>query len=188
MKTFAAIFTMTLLTGVGFAVAAPAKVQPRTESHQSRLPVALSNDFEFRKTKLFLCDEKGPAKVGGRLRTSFEKKETVADASINFERQYRLFGAVTGLDQRQRFGHYFDFFWRAKRDASVTVRLEYRQERLRSFVQAREISYARGRGNHRTEFAVIGDDYFDDGHITAWHCLLIADGRIVAEDKSYLWE
>ncbi len=110
------------------------------------------------------------------------------DAPIVFERQYRLYGAVTGLDQRQRFGNYFDFFWRAKRPSDVTVRLEYRQEKLHEHVQAQEITYRNVRGTHKTEFKVIGDDYFDDGRVIAWRCLLIANGRIVAENRSFLWE
>ncbi len=146
------------------------------------LPKALDDDFEFRKTKLFfLGDAPGPSRgrgfAGGAVR----------DASLGFESSYRLHGAVTTLDQRRRFGHYFDFFWRAKRPANVTVRLEYRQQNLRSFTQAREVSYANVKGNTKTSFAVIGDDYWSDGRVTAWRCLLIENGRIVAEDRSYLW-
>jgi hypothetical protein len=110
------------------------------------------------------------------------------DAPITFERQYRMFGAVTGLDQRQRFGNYFDFFWRARRSSDVTVRLEYRQEKLHEHVQAQEISYRNVRGTRKTEFKVIGDDYFDDGRVIAWRCLLIENGRIVAENRSFMWE
>jgi hypothetical protein len=105
-----------------------------------------------------------------------------------FERQYRLFGAVTKLDRRERYGNYFDFFWRAKRPADLAVRFEYRQEKLHAHVQAQEVSYAHARGNHKTEFKVVGDDYFDDGRVIAWRCLLIENGKIVAENRSYLWE
>jgi hypothetical protein len=99
-----------------------------------------------------------------------------------------MYGAITGADQRQRFGNYFDFFWRVKRPANVTVRLEYRQEKLRSFLQARELSYPNAKGNYKTEFTVIGDDYFNDGRVISWRCLLIENGHIVAENRSYLWE
>ena len=54
-------------------------------------------------------------------------------------------------------------------------------------LQAREIRYPNARGHHKTEFAIIGDDFFDDGRVIAWRCLLIENGRIVAEKKSYLW-
>ena len=107
---------------------------------------------------------------------------------MHFERQYRLFGAVTKLDQRQRFGNYFDFFWRARRPATVAVRFEYRQEKLHAHIQAQEIAYGNARGSHKTEFKVVGDDYFDDGRVIAWRCLLVVDGQIVAETHSYLWE
>ena len=105
-----------------------------------------------------------------------------------FEREYRLFGAVTKLDRRQRYGNYFDFFWRTKHAADVRVRLEYRQEKLHAHVQAQEISYPNARGNVKTEFKVIGDDYLDDGRVIAWRCLLIERGQIVAENRSYTWE
>ena len=67
----------------------------------------------------------------------------------------------------------------------MTVRLEYRQEKLHAHVQAQEISYPNARGSHKTEFKVVGDDYFDDGRVIAWRCLLIENGRIVAENRSY---
>jgi len=167
------------------------------------LPVALNQDFQFRKTKLYLLTENAPGQEksdgtgsvqgkgkGGKLSSTApsSKSTTVQDASIRFERQYRLFGAVTKLDQRERTGNYFDFLWRARRPADLTVRLEYRQEKLHAHVQAQEISYSNARGNQKTEFKVVGDDYFDDGRVTAWRCLLIENGTIVAETHSYMWE
>jgi len=145
------------------------------------LPVAPDPAFEFRKTKIFVL---GDAPSSAR---NTSRVEPAREPSITFEGAYRLYGAVTALDQRRRHGHYFDFFWRAKRPAAVTVRLEYRQERLRAFTQAREVDYPNVRGNRRTSFAVLGDDFFTDGRILAWRCLLIANGKIVAEERSYLW-
>jgi len=173
--------------------------EPRIVEKVTPLPMALSKDFEFRKTKLFSTEsplnqrernapstKSKPGKLSSTAPSS--KSATVQEASITFERQYRLFGAVTYLDQRQRFGDYFDFFWRAKRPADVTVRLEYRQEKLHEHVQGQEISYRNVRGTHKTEFKIIGDDYFDDGRVISWRCLLIENGRIVAEKRSYMWE
>ena len=174
--------------------------EPRILEEVKPLPVALSKDFEFRKTNLFSLEQTplhqresktaGTKSKPGKLSSTApsSKSATVQEASITFERQYRLFGAVTYLDQRQRFGDYFDFFWRAKRPADVTVRLEYRQEKLHEHVQGQEISYRNVRGTHKTEFKVVGDDYFDDGRVISWRCLLIENGRIVAEKRSYMWE
>jgi hypothetical protein len=196
MRFAAALLILTLL-----AVSAPGKgtrEEPKVVEKLTPLPVALDPNFEFRKTRLFFMSEKGPkpserahdssSKVGGKSNSPNQKTATLQDAPIVFERQYRLFGAVTGLDQRQRFGNYFDFFWRVKRPSDVTVRLEYRQEKLHEHTQAQEITYQNVRGTHRTEFKVIGDDYFDDGRVIAWRCLLIANGGIVAENRSFLWE
>src|SRR6266436_6885719 len=159
-----------LLFWSGFAGAAE---EPKVLAKVNPLPVALDRDFEFRKTKLYFLNDKPltqkglrgtatsskPGKPGSTTPSS--KSATIQEASITFERQYRLYGAVTGLDQHQRFGNYFDFFWRAKRDANVTIRLEYRQEKLHEHVQAQEISYAVFCLKKKTEFKVVGDDYFD---------------------------
>jgi hypothetical protein len=175
-----------------------AREEPRIVEKVTPLPVALDRDFEFRKTKLFFLSEQGPkqsqharqttSSLGSKSTSPGQKVATLQDAPISFERQYRMFGAVTALDQRQRFGNYFDFFWRAKRPSDVTVRLEYRQEKLHEHVQAQEITYRNVHGTRKTEFKVIGDDYLDDGQVVAWRCLLISDGRIVAENRSFMWE
>ena len=197
MRFAAAGFSLILLV-LGASSEGARREEPRVVEKVTPLPVALDKDFEFRKTKLFLISEK-PSTAGQRTRQTTstlgakstspnQKTATLQDVPITFERQYRMFGAVTGLDQRQRFGNYFDFFWRAKRPSDVTVRLEYRQEKLHEHVQAQEITYRNVRGSHKTEFKVIGDDYFDDGRVIAWRCLLIANGQIVAENRSFMWE
>ena len=167
--------------------------QARILTKVNPLPVALNDDFQFRKTKLFELTVVAP-----RIRKSFSQAMSrdpnnnptagIAVAPLEFERTYRLHGAITEADKNQRYGHYMDFFWRAKRTANITIRLEYRQEKLRSFVQAREISYPNANGNMKTEFTIIGDDYLQDGRITSWRCLLIENGKIVAENRSYLWQ
>ena len=174
--------------------------EPKIVEKVTPLPIALNRDFEFRKTKLYFLSEKLPKQTQERRTASSvtgtlsgrtapaQKTLTLQDVPITFERQYRLFGAVTLLDARQRCGDYFDFFWRAKRPADITVRLEYRQEKLHEHVQAQEISYRNLRGTHKTEFKVIGDDYFDDGRVIAWRYLLVENGQIVAENRSYMWE
>lgn len=201
MRLVIAFLAVSSVTIAASSHAARQRVEPQIVEKVSPLPVALSNDFEFRKTKLFFMSEKAPKASerahqsssstslgGGKSNSPNQKISTVPDAPIAFERQYRLFGAVTALDQRQRYGNYFDFYWRAKRPSDVTVRLEYRQEKLHEHVQAQEISYRNVRGTQKTEFKVIGDDYFDDGRVIAWRCLLIENGRIVAENRSFMWE
>jgi hypothetical protein len=200
MRLFS-LFVLSLLA-CGLAQAAP---QPQLLAKVTPLPSALDSNFEFRKAKLYFLGEKPenlPARQQG-LRNGQRaegksgklagtapatKAATSQDASIMFERQYRLFGAVTKLDQHQRFGNYLDFYWRAKRPANLKVRLEYRQAKTHAHIQAQEAAYPDARGNYKTEFKIVGDDYFDDGRVTAWRCLLIENGKIVAEKRSNLWE
>ena len=196
MRFATALLSLVFLALCPSSRAAPE--EPKIIEKVTPLPVALSRDFEFRKTKLFYLSENPQKQAQGAQKTSSalnakgnapsQQTATLQDVPITFERQYRLFGAVTGLDMRQRYGDYFDFFWRAKRPSDLTVRLEYRQEKLHAHVQAQEISYRNVRGTHKTEFKVIGDDYFDDGRVIAWRCLLIENGQIVAENRSYMWE
>jgi hypothetical protein len=184
----AGVFLLTLGTATTLWAASQVKILTKVDP----LPVALNDDFQFRKTKLFELTV-APPKAKKSFSQAFANNPDnptagIAEASIGFERTYRLYGAISNADRNQHYGNYFDFFWRVKRPADVTIRLEYRQEKLRSFVQAREISYANAKGNIKTEFAIIGDDYLQDGRVTAWRCLLIEKGKIVAENRSYLWE
>jgi hypothetical protein len=155
----------------------------RQLSKVTPLPKALDPDFQFRKTKLMLIGDV----PGSKVQAPLFSRGGPRDPAVGFETAYRLWGAITALDYRQRHGNYFDFFWRAKRPASVTVRLEYRQSRLRAATQAREVTYPNAKGSHRTSFAISGDDFHNDGHVLSWRCLLIERGRIVAEERSYLW-
>jgi hypothetical protein len=139
------------------------------------LPIALDHDFRFGKVKQYFLDPAQP--LSGQV-----------DASVRFERSYRMYGAVTAFDQRLRFGNYYTFFWSAHRPADIRVRFEYRQEKLHAMVQAREVQYPHAHGHYETEFAIIGDDFYDDGRVISWRASLIVDGRIVAVRRSYLWE
>ena len=195
------IWAITLLLGASCLTAAVN--DPRTAANVSSMPVALDPDFSFRKTKIYTLSDQPAAQTKGKGSTNLQNtakgkfassgsststRLAVQEASLNFERSYRLYGAVTGTDQRQRHGQYFDFFWRAKRPADVTVRFEYKQEKLRALTQAKEVAYRDIRGTNRSEFRVIGDEFFDDGKVLAWRCLLIEHGRIVAEKRSFLWD
>ena len=142
------------------------------------LPLSINPDFVFRKKNQFLND---PA--------TFLQTGPNTDEAIYFERRYYMWPATTVLDQNSLRGHYMNFWWWNRgQPADVTVRLEYRQANLSSFVMAREKTYPAAKGSHRTQFTVIGDDYLENGPITNWRCLLIVDGKIVGLTQSYLWK
>ena len=103
------------------------------------------------------------------------------------ERLAFLYGAINSYERKLRYGHYFQFFWRATRPTDLTVRFEYRQQNLGAFVQAKEFFYRAAKGSYKSEFQVIGDDYLDDGKVSGWRALLIENGRIVGLTQSFLW-
>lgn len=168
MKRIAAIFGLIAMVATGFG-AEPARLLEKA----TVLPLALDDHFQFRKVEMFMNDPK--------------VFKPTNNAMINFERERVNFKAVTAADREQRLGQYFTFIWRTTRKADITVRLEYRQENLGSYVQARELSYKDVKGSKKTGFDIIGDDYIEDGRITAWRALLIENGRIVGLTQSYLW-
>ena len=140
------------------------------------LPLALSDDFSFRKVSTFFYDTRD---------ASFQRP--TISPMIQFERQRAGYGAVNGYDRAERFGHYFTVWWRSEQPSDVTVRLEYRQQNLGSHVQAKELFYPAAKGTNLTKFTVIGDEYADDGKVTAWRLLLIQNNRIVVLRQSFLW-
>lgn len=138
------------------------------------LPLSLDEDFQFRKNRRFINQP--------------EIFQNTRNPLINFERSRVNYGALTLEEQRQREGTYFDFYWRAKRPADITVRFEYRQAKLGNDVRAQETIVPQAHGTMKTSFNVIGDAYLWDGPVVAWRCLLIEDNRIVGFTQSYLWK
>lgn len=162
-----------MLALLAFAAPGFSKEPPRQLDKANVLALALDDAFEFRKTKIFLNDP--------------ELFKPTTETMISFERQRINFGAVTQLDRQQRYGHYYTFWWKAARKADVTLRFEYRQQRLGSYVQAKEYSYTGAKGTIQSQFQVIGDDYNEEGKVTAWRAILIENGRIVGLTQSFLW-
>ncbi len=142
------------------------------------LPLSIDDAFEFRKFEIF----RNATIVPGA--TPIPTK----DLMVDFERKHRLWGALDGSDVSAKTGQYFTFFWRAKRAADITLRLEYRQANLKNYVQAREINYANAKGSHTSEFAIVGTDYENDGPITSWRAILIEDRKIVGLLQSRTWQ
>jgi hypothetical protein len=137
------------------------------------LPLALDSDFEFRKTRRTL--NQSQLDIG------------TENPVIAFERRRLNYGALSADEVREREGTYYDFFWRARRPAEVTVRFEYRQAKTGNAVMAQEIQVPAAKGTMKSSFRVIGDSFQWDGPVTAWRCLIIENNRIVAFTQSYLW-
>ena len=141
------------------------------------LPLALSNDFQFRKFDIFINAQLRPRST----------PMTTRELMIYMERHRRTFGAIDANEINALTGEFFTFFWRAKRQADLTLRFEYRQSNLKNLVQAREINYPAAHGSHESEFDVLGNDFSEDGRVTSWRALLIENHVIVALLQSRAW-
>jgi hypothetical protein len=162
---------------ISVLVAATAKAAPQPAVKivpASTVPVAIDDAFEFRKTTILNNDDR--------------KSPPDTHPMVGFEKNRVLYGAITPEDLHERKGQYYSFYWKAKRQADVTVRFEYRQAELGSHVQAREVSYPAAKGSHKTEIDIIGDDFHNDGRVIAWRAFLIVEGRVAAVTQSYLWK
>ena len=154
-----------LLAAAGVRGAQPAQNLASSPDRANALPLALDDAFEFRKTKIFLNNP--------------QQFKPTTDPMIAFERQRVNFGALTSVDRRQRMGNYYTFFWRAKRKADLTLRFEFRQQKLGSAVTAMEIVYPAASGSYESKFQVTGDSFNEEGKVTAWRAVLVENGRIV---------
>lgn len=165
--------TLLMLASLALAAGGFCKEPPKQLDKANVLPLALDDAFQFRKTKIFLNEP--------------EYFKPTTEDMISFERQRVNFGAITQVDRQQRYGSYYTFFWRSNRKADLTLRFEYRQQKLGSYVQAKEIAYPGVKGSVESQFRVIGDDYLEEGKVTAWRALLIENGHIVGVTQSFLW-
>ena len=146
------------------------------------LPLGIDPAIQIRKVKSYFLES--PLLTGDRAVVGNEEQ------SIAYERSYLIYGAVTGSDIRSRYGNYYVFSWRNTHlePRNLTVRLEYRQQKTGGFIQAREVDYPAAQGSYVTRFAVNGDDYLQEGRVSAWRILLIENHQtIVAFRQSSLW-
>jgi len=138
------------------------------------LPLALDDSYQFRKIQQSSYDNTQPV------------PDTIGEAA-NFERLRNYWGSISGQEYAQRNGNCYNFFWQAKNRSDVTVRFEYRQAGLSNHVMAKERYYPGVHGSRKTPFEVMGDEFLENGRVTAWRVLLIVGGKIVAMRQSYVW-
>lgn len=113
----------------------------------------------------------------------------IYDEMIRFEQDRRLRGAVTREEIDGKLGHYFTVFWTTKQPkVPATVRLEYRQSATNQIIHAKESEVASPKRRNVNEFQVTGDEYSERGNVTQWRALVLQNGEVVAEYKSFLWK
>ena len=168
----------------------PAQVEPTTngavaptttatrppDGMTSDLPVALEKEISLNKIYTYWNDQKKG------------NKPPIDNTSMAFEPKYWDYGAVTAKEIQDRKGNIFVINWQNDgKPADFTVRLDYRQANTREKVMTKTQDYKNFDGYEKTILKVVGDDYLRGGLVNSWRISIVRDGKIVAQEKSFIW-
>ena len=110
------------------------------------------------------------------------------DPMARHERVRRFHGAVSMKERAQKLGQYYTILWQADAGAKKEILFEYQQAKSGSKIKTMKRQLDVNAPSGKEEFSVIGDNYFDNGRVMTWRISLIADGKTIASEQSYLWE
>jgi hypothetical protein len=109
---------------------------------------------------------------------------------VRMEKSRRLHGAVSMAERRQRLGQYYTIVWQDPEGVGrgeVEVLFQYQQGASASRVKVMKKTFPADAAEGVADFAVIGDDYFDNGKVLSWRASVTRGGREIASRQSYLW-
>ena len=164
----------------------PAQVQPTTnvvapspvtsrppDGMTSDLPVALDDSVSLNKIYTFRNDR---------------NQKTTGNPMLDYEKKYWDHGAVLRKDIEGKQGNIFVINWQNDGSpADFTIRLDYRQANTRERVMTKTEEYKNFGGYEKTILQVVGDDYLRGGVVNSWRISIVRDGKIVAQEKSFIW-
>lgn len=164
----------------------PAKVDPTTnvvapgasqerppDGMSSDLPVALDQSVSLNKIYTFLNDR---------------KQKPTGNPMLDYEKKYWNHGAIQRKEIEGRQGNIFVVNWQNDgTPGDFTVRLDYRQANTRERVMTKTQEYKNFGGYEKTVIQVAGDDYIRGGVVNSWRISIVRDGKIVAQEKSFIW-
>ena len=117
-----------------------------------------------------------------------DAKVATGDLFIRAEMNRRLYGAVSEEERLLRRGNYYHMRWRGLSGTQpVQIVFEYRQARTGAKVKRLE-SAAPAAAKGSLEIAIAGQNYKDNGRVSAWRMSLYDGDSVVATKQSYLWE
>ena len=146
----------------------------------SDLPVALDERVSLNKIYTYLNDS-----VRGTLSKNIPP---IDQPMLQFEPKYWNHGAITAKDIQDRQGNIFVINWQNDgAPADFMVRLDYRQANTRERVMTKTETYTKFDGYEKTVIKVVGDEYLRGGVVNSWRISIVRDGKIVAQEKSFIW-
>jgi hypothetical protein len=110
------------------------------------------------------------------------------NAALQFEIKYINWGAVTSEQLEARRGHYYTISWANHGPAAdFTVEFQYREVKSKEIVRMLTEPMKHVRGTVRSYFGVVGKAYTAYGPVASWRILILKDGAVAAESRSYIW-
>ncbi|MFK7851043.1 MAG: hypothetical protein AB8D78_08710 [Akkermansiaceae bacterium] len=110
------------------------------------------------------------------------------DPMVRHEKIRRFHGAVSMEERRQRLGQYYTVLWNGNASAAKEIQFKFQQGKTGSRIKTMTRAIEPGTSSGKQEFAVIGDDYFENGRVVTWKIIFLEDGEVIATEQSYLWE
>lgn len=139
----------------------------------SDLPVALDSSVSLNKIYTYRNDT---------------RQKPTGNPMLDYEKKYWDHGAILAKDIQGKQGNIFVINWQNDGAASdFTVRLDYRQANTRERVMTKTAQYKNFGGYEKTVIQVVGDDYLRGGVVNSWRISIVRDGKIVAQEKSFIW-
>jgi len=139
----------------------------------SDLPVALDESVSLNKIYTFRNDR---------------SLQTTGNPMLDYEKKYWDHGAILKKDKEGKQGNIFVINWQNDGAPSdFMVRLDYRQANTRERVMTKVERYENFDGYEKTVIKVVGDDYLRGGVVNSWRISIVRDGKIVAQEKSFIW-
>lgn len=139
----------------------------------SDLPVALDESVSLNKIYTFRNDR---------------SLKNTGNPMLDFEKKYWDHGAILKKEIEGNQGNIFVINWQNDGTPSdFTIRLDYRQANTRERVMTKTEEYKNFDGYEKTVIQVVGDDYLRGGVVNSWRISIVRDGKIVAQEKSFIW-
>ena len=167
----------------------PAKVEPTTQGAEmpqekaAIVPDGMKSDLPIEKDGNVSLN-----KIYTYLNDPIRNKPPVGNAMMQYEPSYWNHGAILAKDRKDRQGNIFVINWQNDGEPSdFTVRLDYRQAMTRERVMTKTQEYRNFDGFEKTVIKVAGDDYVRGGVVNSWRISIVRDGKIVAQEKSFIW-
>jgi len=137
------------------------------------LPVALDETISLNKIYTYRNDR---------------TQNSTGNPMMDFEKKYWDHGAILQKDLQGRQGNIFVINWQNDgAPGDFTIRLDYRQANTRERVMTKTEEYKSFDGYEKTVIKVVGDDYLRGGVVNSWRISIVRDGKIVAQEKSFIW-